>query len=92
MVLQLISCRLLLALLILVRYFPTVRFLHRILSAVYLGTTLVLLASDAIARYSQATGAVLDNATGLLRLTQAQFSNLQSLFFTTNGVSHVWLL
>lgn len=46
----------------------------------------MLLASDAIARYQTATGAVADSATGLLRLTTAQFANLQSLFFTTNGV------
>ncbi|KAJ3573547.1 hypothetical protein NP233_g2369 [Leucocoprinus birnbaumii] len=29
-----------------------------------------------------------DNNTGLLRLTTAQFANLQSLFFTTNGVTY----
>ncbi|KAF9447010.1 acid protease [Macrolepiota fuliginosa MF-IS2] len=52
------------------------------------GTTLVLLASDAISRYQQLTGAVLDNNTGLLRITSAQFANLQSLFFTTNGVTY----
>lgn len=51
------------------------------------GTTLLLLASNAITLYQRATGAVLDNNTGLLRLTPAQFANLQSLFFTTNGVS-----
>ena len=41
---------------------------------------------DALARYQRATGAVLDNATGLLRLTPAQFAKLQSLFFTIGGV------
>ncbi|KAI8989240.1 acid protease [Trametes punicea] len=45
------------------------------------GTTLLLLASDAFATYQDLTGAVLDNATGLLRLTPAQFENLESLFF-----------
>jgi len=49
------------------------------------GTTLTLIASDAISRYQKATGAVQDNATGLLRLTTAQFNSLQSLFFTING-------
>ncbi|KAL0951624.1 hypothetical protein HGRIS_008305 [Hohenbuehelia grisea] len=43
---------------------------------------------DAIAAYQRATGAVADNATGLLRLTTTQFNNLQSLFFTTNGVTY----
>lgn len=52
------------------------------------GTTLVLLASDALARYRQATGAVMDNTTGLLRITQTQFANLQSLFFTTGGATY----
>ncbi|KAG6873220.1 hypothetical protein C0995_001574 [Termitomyces sp. Mi166 len=51
------------------------------------GTTLLLLASDAFARYLSATGAVEDNRTGLLRLTSAQFANLQSLFFSINGAT-----
>ncbi|PIL28711.1 hypothetical protein GSI_08755 [Ganoderma sinense ZZ0214-1] len=45
------------------------------------GTTLVLLASDALATYQQITGAVEDNNTGLLKLTADQFANLESLFF-----------
>ncbi|PSR71071.1 hypothetical protein EW026_g3656 [Hermanssonia centrifuga] len=52
------------------------------------GTTLVLIASDAFSKYKSATGAVADNATGLLRLTTAQYANLQNLVFTTNGVSY----
>jgi cathepsin E len=52
------------------------------------GTTLVLIASDAFSRYRSATGAVLDSATGLLRITSAQFANLQSLFFTISGVTY----
>ncbi|KAI0793759.1 aspartic peptidase A1 [Fomes fomentarius] len=51
------------------------------------GTTLTLIATDALQRYQRATGAVFDNATGLLRLTPTQFANLQSLFFTINGVT-----
>lgn len=42
--------------------------------------------TDAFARYQQATGAVLDNNTGLLKLTVAEFGNLQSLFFNIGGV------
>lgn len=49
---------------------------------------MLLIATDALARYRTATGAVLDNTTGLLRITAAQFANLQSLFFTINGVSY----
>ncbi|KAI0327436.1 acid protease [Cubamyces sp. BRFM 1775] len=45
------------------------------------GTTLVLIASDALAAYQQATGAVSDSATGLLKITQEQFDSLESLFF-----------
>ncbi|KAI0327407.1 acid protease [Cubamyces sp. BRFM 1775] len=45
------------------------------------GTTLILIASDALALYQQATGAVADSATGLLKITQEQFENLESLFF-----------
>jgi cathepsin E len=50
------------------------------------GTTLLLLATDAYQRYVTATGAVQDISTSLLRITNAQFSNLKSLFFTINGV------
>jgi cathepsin E len=52
------------------------------------GTTLILLASNAITQYRAATGAVPDANTGLLRLTRAQFANLQSLFFHVNGVNY----
>ncbi|RPD60574.1 acid protease [Lentinus tigrinus ALCF2SS1-7] len=45
------------------------------------GTTLVLIASDALAAYQAATGAVSDSNTGLLKITQDQFDNLESLFF-----------
>ncbi|KJA16831.1 hypothetical protein HYPSUDRAFT_147208 [Hypholoma sublateritium FD-334 SS-4] len=47
------------------------------------GTTLVLIASDAYAAYTTATGAVLDKTTGLLLITKTQFSNVKSLFFRT---------
>ncbi|OBZ76214.1 Polyporopepsin [Grifola frondosa] len=52
------------------------------------GTTLVLLASDALARYQSATGAVADSNTGLLKITSAQFANLQSLFFNIGDVTY----
>ncbi|SJL06357.1 related to Polyporopepsin [Armillaria ostoyae] len=52
------------------------------------GTTLTLIASDAFHKYQTVTGATLDSTTGLLRITPAQFSNLQSLFFKINGVSY----
>ncbi|KAI0365368.1 acid protease [Pilatotrama ljubarskyi] len=45
------------------------------------GTTLVLIASDALSAYQAATGAVADSATGLLKITAEQFANLESLFF-----------
>jgi cathepsin E len=51
------------------------------------GTTLVLIASNAFSAYERATGGVLDNTTGLLRLTTTQFASLQSLFFTVGSVS-----
>ncbi|KAI1786243.1 family A1 protease [Ganoderma leucocontextum] len=49
------------------------------------GTTLLLIATDAFNTYQTLTGAELDNATGLLRLTPAQFGNLRSLLFTIGG-------
>ena len=50
------------------------------------GTATLLIATDAFQRYQTATGATLDSNTGLLALPAAQFSELQSLFFTINGV------
>ncbi|KAF8526358.1 aspartic peptidase domain-containing protein [Gautieria morchelliformis] len=41
---------------------------------------------DQSVTYQEATGAVLDNTTGLLRLTTTQFANLQSLNFHIGGV------
>jgi cathepsin E len=40
---------------------------------------------DAYNRYVDATGAVYDENTGLLRITPAQYENLQSLFFGIGG-------
>jgi len=51
------------------------------------GTTLLLLSTEAIAAYQEATGAVVDDATGLLKVTSAQFASLQSLFFTIGGTT-----
>jgi len=51
------------------------------------GTTLLLISTDALARYQTATGAVADETTGLLKLTTAQFGKLQSLNFNINGVT-----
>ena len=54
------------------------------------GTTLLLLATDGFNKYKTATGAVADSATGLLRITSAQFSALQSLFFIPGGVGSIF--
>ncbi|KZT18689.1 aspartic peptidase A1 [Neolentinus lepideus HHB14362 ss-1] len=52
------------------------------------GTTLVLIATDAFNAYVNATGATSDSATGLYKITAAQYANLQSLYFIINGVSY----
>ncbi|KAI0329987.1 acid protease [Cubamyces sp. BRFM 1775] len=70
-----------------IRYGASTSILSKTAGIVDTGTTLTLIATDALKRYQNATGAVLDNATGLLRLTPAQFSKLQSLFFEINGVT-----
>lgn len=70
-----------------VRYGTSTSILSTTAGIVDTGTTLVLLASDALRRYQTATGAVADNNTGLLRLTTAQFNSLQSLFFTIGGTT-----
>lgn len=46
------------------------------------GTPWIRLAADAFQAYQRATGAILDDITGLLTLTAAQFDVLQSLYFT----------
>ncbi|KAL4073373.1 aspartic peptidase domain-containing protein [Scleroderma yunnanense] len=52
------------------------------------GTTLLLLATDVFEAYQEATGAVLDQTTGLLSITQAQYDSLQSLFFNIGEVTY----
>jgi saccharopepsin len=52
------------------------------------GTSLVLLATDAFDAYKSATGAVLDSQTGLLRLTQAQYANLQNFVVHVGSASY----
>ncbi|KAH8102723.1 acid protease [Cristinia sonorae] len=51
------------------------------------GTTLLLLNTDAFVTYQTATGAVLDDRTGLLQFTPEQYAALESLFFHINGVT-----
>ncbi|KAI0685799.1 acid protease [Cytidiella melzeri] len=52
------------------------------------GTTLVLIATDAFQKYEKATGGKLDNTTGLLTITEAQYEKLQPLVFNIGGVSY----
>ncbi|KAJ7040327.1 aspartic peptidase A1 [Mycena alexandri] len=52
------------------------------------GTTLVLIATNAFTKYKSATGGVLDNTTGLLKLTATQFANLQNLNFVISGKTY----
>ncbi|KAL5513855.1 hypothetical protein ACEPAG_2616 [Sanghuangporus baumii] len=52
------------------------------------GTTLLLIATDAFNRYVSLTGAVQDNATGLLRISSANYANLRSLFLNVGGTSY----
>ncbi|KAG6865125.1 hypothetical protein C0991_004966 [Blastosporella zonata] len=47
-----------------------------------IGTTFLLIASDAFKVYRRATGAEEDPATGLLTVTEDQFKSMESLFFT----------
>ncbi|EKM51579.1 uncharacterized protein PHACADRAFT_261805 [Phanerochaete carnosa HHB-10118-sp] len=51
------------------------------------GTTLLMLATDVFQAYQKATGATNDQTTGLLKLTEEQFDNLQSLFFNIGGTT-----
>jgi cathepsin E len=51
-----------------------------------IGTTLILIASNAFTKYKRLTGAVNDAGTGLLRVTSTQFANLKTLNFVIAGV------
>ena len=44
--------------------------------------------TDALSKYQRATGAVLDNNTGLLRLTTTQFNSLQNLNFKIGSTTY----
>ena len=52
------------------------------------GTTLTLLNSDAYLAYQRATGAVVDNQTTLLTVTEAQYAALQSIYFDIGGITY----
>jgi hypothetical protein len=51
-----------------------------------IGTTLILIATNAFDLYQSDTGAVLDSNTGLLRVTTTQFNDLEDLTFVISGV------
>ncbi|KZS88601.1 acid protease, partial [Sistotremastrum niveocremeum HHB9708] len=53
------------------------------------GTTLLLIATDAYKKYVAATGAKLDQSTGLLKITAAQFAALSNVVFTIQGTQFV---
>ncbi|KAI1786454.1 acid protease [Ganoderma leucocontextum] len=52
------------------------------------GTTLLLIATDGFDAYKTATGAEVDSTTGLLKISNSQYENLQSLFFTIGGTTY----
>ncbi|KAI0089592.1 acid protease [Irpex rosettiformis] len=52
------------------------------------GTTLITLPKEAFAAYTAATGAVTDQTTGFLKVTQAQYDAMQSLYFTIDNVEY----
>jgi Eukaryotic aspartyl protease len=51
------------------------------------GTTLLFLPSNAFQTYQNATGGELDPTTGLLKISDAQFEELESLFFFIGGIT-----
>ncbi|KAG2121621.1 acid protease [Suillus clintonianus] len=50
-------------------------------------TVLILIESDAFKTYQSATGATLDETTGLLKITPDQYSSLKPLIFTIGGTA-----
>ncbi|ESK90485.1 aspartic peptidase a1 [Moniliophthora roreri MCA 2997] len=51
------------------------------------GTTLIMLATDCFEKYMKMTGAVMDDATGLLTVTKEQFKNMKSMMFHIGDMS-----
>ncbi|KAG1827735.1 aspartic peptidase domain-containing protein [Suillus subalutaceus] len=47
------------------------------------GSTFISIATDAFDKYQSATGATLDESTGLLQISPDQYNQLSSLYFTT---------
>jgi cathepsin E len=70
-----------------IRFGPSTSILETTAGIVDSGTTLVLIATDAFVAYRAASGGVVDEATGLLRLTPTQFSSLSSLFISIGGTT-----
>ena len=57
--------------------------------AVFVSTHLTIYHADVFKKYKDATGAVDDEDTGLLKVTQAQYKKMKSLIFTIGGVCAV---
>ncbi|KAK7028832.1 hypothetical protein VNI00_014845 [Paramarasmius palmivorus] len=57
------------------------RILNNCAGIVDTGTTLVMLASDCFDKYMKMTGAIMDNTTGLLTVTEEQFKNMKAMMF-----------
>ncbi|KAG7445696.1 acid protease [Guyanagaster necrorhizus] len=51
------------------------------------GTTLLLLSSGAFEKYTKATGAKMDETTGLLSVTEAQFKKMKNLSFNIGSTT-----
>ncbi|KAG2363192.1 aspartic peptidase domain-containing protein [Suillus spraguei] len=52
------------------------------------GTTFILIATDAFDKYRSATGATIDENTGLLKISSDQYNQLSSLYFTIGEVTY----
>lgn len=52
------------------------------------GTTLVLIPSNTFQQYLQLTGGVVDQITGLVKLTSAQAASLSSVFITIGNIAY----
>ncbi|KAL1741011.1 acid protease [Schizophyllum fasciatum] len=64
-----------------VTYGESTAIMNSLAGIVDTGTTLLLIATDAFQAYQKAAGASLDDSTGLLTITEAQYDSLKSLFF-----------
>ncbi|KAG1817948.1 uncharacterized protein BJ212DRAFT_115988 [Suillus subaureus] len=70
--------------------YGTTSILTRTAGVVGTGTTFILIATDAFNKYQSETGATLDPATSLLKISSEQYNKLSSMYFNIIPNAQMW--